>query len=268
MRKISLTDGRFTVEILPDCGGAIAALRWRAPTGRTFDLLRPAMPDDIARRDFAHMACLPLTPSRPAGNVELDDPPPALAEWTVQDASNIRATLTLQEDAASGKFPNAGRPASYQLLQRFELIPGGLAIVYTITNLGVTPMPARAALRLRIDGRTENILRGPLLQVVAEGAAPSVSELAAGLPLAGRDLRIRLRSSHEISITKPEERLLLTLNLERGLDFLDLECDARRREIFLSPLSHHDTDKAPGCLLQQGDSLSAALRIAGQALTP
>ncbi len=275
MRKISLTDGKFSVEILPDCGGAISALRWIAPTGQTFDLLRPARAEDIAGRIADRMSCVPVTSfaaSEAGGSAQID-----LAEWIVQDASNIRATLTLHKEAGHKKVgKNEALQSSYQLLQRFELGPKGLRIQLTLTNIGVKPMPARTGLRLHPDWRGENILRGALTPVDAAGQArpgshsPTATDLAAGYPLARQDIEVCLRyQGREIRYEWPEERLALVLSLVEGFDYVGLNYNAGRHEIWLTPLSRLTADGSAFFgtgLLQQGDSLSAILLLSTAAL--
>ena len=260
MRKISLTDGRLSVEILPDCGGAISALRWISPAGKTFDLLRPARAEDIAERNADQMSCIPVAPAT--------SPEDGLAEWIVQDASNIRATLTLHKDAGE----NEALQSSYQLLQRLALDAKGLRIDLTVTNIGTRPLAACTGLRLHLDWRGESILRGNLTSVDMDGKPsddalhPTTSDFAAGFRFGGgQDVDILLRHLRpEIQYEWPEERLALMLNQIQGNEYVRLEYKANQHDIWLTSLSHPGTDNADTSgtsTLQKGDSLSASLLL-------
>lgn len=259
MRKISLTDGRLSVEILPDCGGAISALRWISPAGKTFDLLRTARAEDIAERNADQMSCIPVAPATSPEN--------GLAEWIVQDASNIRATLTLHQEAGE----NEALQSSYQLLQRLALDAKGLRIDLTVTNIGTRPLAARTGLRLHPDWRGESILRGNLTPVDMDGKPsddalhPTTSDFAAGFRFGGQDVDILLRHLRpEIQYEWPEERLALMLNQIQGNEYVRLEYKANQHDIWLTSLSHPGTDNADTSgtsTLQKGDSLSASLLL-------
>jgi hypothetical protein len=276
MRKLSLTNGRLTVDILPDCGGAISVLRWMDSERRSFDLLRAASENEIASRLASALSCVPLPPLATPDNSHEAIPNPAdLAEWTVQDASNIRATLTLHQDA--GKPDNA--PASYQLLQRFELADGGLRILFTITNIGVRPMPARAGLRLRPDLRGGCVLKGAVSHIEAmqrppmpEAPSLTAAGLAAGYRLAGQEMHVMLNHvRRDLRFEWPQDNLALVVTPLQGLDFIGIDYNPVAQEIWLTPLSHIAADPAGvtgGNPLQQGDSLSATLLLSAMQLTP
>ena len=259
MRKISLTDGRLSVEILPDCGGAISALRWISPAGKTFDLLRPAHAEDIAERNADQMSCIPIAPAA--------SPSSGLAEWIVQDASNVRATLTCHKEIGEHEPLHT----SYQLLQRLALDAKGLRIDLTVTNIGTRPLAARTGLRLHPDWRGESILRGDLTPVDMDekpsddALHPTASDFAAGFRFGGQDVDILLRYLRpKIQYEWPEERLALMLNQVQGNEYVRLEYKANQHEIWLTPLSHPGTDNpdTPGAsTLQKGDSLSASLLL-------
>ena len=283
MRKISLTNGKLTVEILPDSGGAISVFRWMDSHRRSFDLLRPARESEITNRLAGAMSCIPVTPfatpgnqtahQQAAGPVHAD-----LAEWTVQDASNVRATLTLHKEAGASDslFSNC------QLLQRFELGLDGLRIQFTITNIGVRPISARAGLRLRPDIRGACILRGTVPHIEkadpAEDKPPtraamilSPAELAAGYRLAGQELHVMLKHvRQEFRYEWPEDNLALTVTPLQGFDFIGLDYNAEEQEIWLTPLSHMAPSldgMTGGNQLMQGDSLSASLLLSAVPLS-
>ena len=258
MRKLSLDNGEYSLEILPDFAGALSALRWTAPSGQVFNLLRPASGEDLLSQNSAGLSLLPLA----AGEQPLTEP----GRWMVQDASNIRATLTWQNGQ-----DHEGGALSCQLLQRFELKPDGLRILLSLTNLGVKPLPAQIALRLRPDWRGESRLRGDLAPVAANpGRLPGMAEFREGLAL-GRDDRELCLGLHgpAIDFLWPEDHLALTLSFVSGLNFLFLEHHPQAGEIFLSPYSHMPgtPNTAPGfIILQQGDSLAANLHLSARRL--
>ena len=269
MRKISLTDGKMSVDIVPDCGGAIAALRWRAPSGQPHDLLHPATAGEISGRVANRLACLPIAAF---GNIgPQGDVPGDLTEWTVQDASNIRATLTAHKEFGVSQDPASALHWVCQLLQRFELGPTGLRLQLTVTNIGVQPMPARIGLRLQVSLKDPMILQGRFAPAALSAtpdpdpATPTAESFAAGVSPARSDVHICYRSlGGEVGIAWPRERLALSLLLTQGLDFVQLDYDADQRELWLTPLSHTgapDADSSGCQILQQGDSLEASLLL-------
>lgn len=258
MRKLSLDNGEYSLEILPDLAGALSAFRWTAPSGQVFNLLRPAAGADLLSRNAGRLSLTPLV----ASDQGLAEP----ERWTVQDASNIRATLTWQngQDHESGAL-------SCQLLQRFELTPDGLKILLSLTNLGVQPMPAQIALRLRPDWRGQSRFRGEVTAISATtGRMPGMAEFSAGLALGREDLELCLGlPGSSVEFLWPEDRMALTLSFVSGFKFLVLEDAPQRREIHLSPYSHMPgtQNAAPGFInLKQGDSLAANLQLSAHKL--
>ena len=205
------------------------------------------------------MSCIPVAPATSPEN--------GLAEWIVQDASNIRATLTLHKEAGE----NEALQSSYQLLQRLALDAKGLRIDLTVTNIGTRPLAARTGLRLHPDWRGESILRGNLTPVDMDGKPsddalhPTTSDFAAGFRFGGQDVDILLRHLRpEIQYEWPEERLALMLNQIQGNEYVRLEYKANQHDIWLTSLSHPGTDNADTSgtsTLQKGDSLSASLLL-------
>lgn len=259
MRKLSLTDGKLSVEILPDCGGALSALRWTARDGRMVNLLRPASVQDITARNAGLLSCLPIGPiAHPQGPDAHQQP--GLEEWTVQDASHVRATLTRRQEIGNGESPHS----SYQLLQRLELGPQGLRLQLTVTNIGVQSMSAQIGFRLRPDWRGENILR------LTPARGDTVGEPVAAYPLSQRDVHACLQHQGcEFRYEWPEERLALIFSPVRGVEHIGLDYWAGQREIWLTPLSHrpeNGRDVANTCTLQKGDSLSTILLLSAAPL--
>lgn len=267
MRKISLSDGRLSVDILPDCGGALCTLRWRAPAGQIYDILRPANARTICDRVADRLSCLPITPFGDSGGRR--DMQSDLAEWTVQDASNVRATLTVHKELAALDAHSSAPHWSCQILQRFALAPDGLRVQLTVTNVGVQPMPARIGLRLRLMTYGQMIIRGQFEPVAPAGTLdrgatpPSAEMFAAGFCPAQQDIHLYQRClGNDIRIEWPHEKLRVTLSLVQGLEYVRLDYDAAQRELWLSPISHANSPAAdtPSIqILQQGDSLEASM---------
>lgn len=142
MHKISLRNDNYAVEILPALGGAIASFRAISSSGEELDLLAPAADaPDIARKRFAAQPRLPF-----ATEAAIGDSPEnfATTPWTVQDASDVRATLTCYFSSTTAQ------PWEFQLLQRIIIEAEGLQIYLTLTNIGKQPIPAQLGVALRL----------------------------------------------------------------------------------------------------------------------
>ena len=210
MRKISLDNGILTVDICPDCGGGVSALRLRDKT-ECPDLLRPATEDALASGAISDMSCLPVTPfagrlpdnmtallnhqidltaSLPTGGLPLP-------QWTVQDASHIRATLTCYHSPGEDAWPWA-----YQTLQRFQLTEDSVSIYLAMTNVGKEPMLGGIGFSLNLERRNGLILNH---------SGTAAAGIPAGRPLGERDHYANL-DGHEtrLHLLWPEEQLALT----------------------------------------------------------
>ncbi|HAK63611.1 MAG TPA: hypothetical protein DCO82_10275, partial [Alphaproteobacteria bacterium] len=75
MRKLSLDNGEYALEILPDFAGALSALRWTEHSGRVFNLLQPADEADLQSRNAGGLSLAPLA----ASGQKLEEP----ELWTV-----------------------------------------------------------------------------------------------------------------------------------------------------------------------------------------
>lgn len=242
MRKLSLDDGRLSLDIVPDCGGGLSALRWLAPAGQPIDLLCPASVQEIAARNPARMSCVPMA------FLNARQTPEPAAPWTVQDASNVRATLTLHHETAQ---------QVYQILQRFELYPNGLHLQLTLTNIGARPLPVGIGLRLRPALQEDAHLRGALIPLDRQ-CAISAAQFAQGYPLTHHSGRLFLHhAAHEIYFAWPQHGFALSLLPDTELGFLEVDTRHAQQEIPVTLLS--DRDAATPSVLKQGDSLSALL---------
>jgi len=268
MRKLSLENRSISVDILPDCGGAIAALRHKAG-GKVIDLLRAASAADIEARNLGHMACIPLAPFaawtadkylRFGGEaVELG----AVAEaarhlptyWTVQDASDVRATLTWYHQPGLW-----GWPWGFQILQRLRLHGDGLELYIALTNIGAKPMPAGIGLRLNLDWRGETLLHGA-------GGAP----VALGMKDIGFNGRIL---DAGLQVQWPHEGLALDVAPGGPFAYFNLRSRARDHRAVLQPETHTGEAFGPDggareggmAILAQGDSLAGTVMLAARSL--
>ncbi len=140
MHKISLRNDNYAVEILPALGGAISSFRAVSHSGEELDLLAPAnATSDSAPRRFAAQPRLPF-----AIEAAIGDSPEnfATTPWTVQDASDVRATLTCYFSSTTAQ------PWEFQLLQRLIIEAEGLQIYLTLTNIGKQAIPAQLGMAL------------------------------------------------------------------------------------------------------------------------
>lgn len=159
MHKISLRNDNYAVEILPALGGAISSFRACAASGEEFDLLAPAdlaAPNNVtggANGQFAAQPRLPFVTEAAASRV--NGGKIANSHWTVQDASDVRATLTCYFSSTTTE-----QPWEFQLLQRIVIQPEGLQIYLALTNIGKQPMPAQLGMALRLPPQAEIRLDG------------------------------------------------------------------------------------------------------------
>lgn len=272
MRKLSLENRIMTVDMLPDCGGAIAALRLKTGAGAPVNLLRPATPADIEGRNLGHMACIPLAPFAsysfggfPDGYLRFGGEAVKLAEvayaarlqptyWTVQDASDVRATLTWYHEPGLW-----GWPWGFQILQRLRLHDDGLEIYIALTNIGPRPMPAGMGLRLNLDWRPETLFRAAL----AGHGVPQATPFALGMS----DIGFNARTVEDsMTVEWGAGQLALCISLGGPLQYLNLRTRRRDHRIVLQPATHFeafgpdDRVREGGmAILQQGDSLAGTV---------
>lgn len=280
MRKLSLENRIMTVDMLPDCGGAIAALRLKTGAGAPVNLLRPATQADIEGRNLGHMSCIPLAPFAsysfggfPDGYLRFGGVVVKLAEvanaaraqptfWTVQDASDVRATLTWYHEPGLW-----GWPFGFQILQRLRLNEDGLELYMALTNIGPRPMPAGMGLRLNLDWRAGTQFRAAL----AGQGIPQATPFALGVSDIGFNARLE---DENMQVEWGAERLALGITLGGPLQYLNLRSRRRDHRIVLQPATHFeafgpdDRVRQGGmAILQQGDSLAGTMLLTARDLT-
>jgi aldose 1-epimerase len=155
---INLQAGELTLQLSPDCGGAITALRLAEPLG-TVDLLRPASPQAIAARNALDTACYPLVPFSnrvKAGcytfggrefhmQPNLPGHPHPLhghgwrAAWQVTEQDGHSAVLIF-------RYAGPDFPSAYTARQQFELSTHALRVTLALENTGPDPMPCGVGL--------------------------------------------------------------------------------------------------------------------------
>jgi aldose 1-epimerase len=150
---LKLAAGDFALDLCPTLGGSIAALRWRHPTGRWIELLRPTSASALARRDIGGVSCFPLTPYSNRlrnGRFEFEGRQIVLpinaggphAEhghgwqrpWQAITQTPDRAVLRLTHGADAWPF-------DYVIEQRFQLGSDGLEVELTARNDSNRAMP-------------------------------------------------------------------------------------------------------------------------------
>lgn len=155
MHKISLRNDNYAVEILPALGGAISSFRAVSNSGEELDLLAPATDvPDLPSQQFAAQPRLPFTAEAAAIGQGLENF--ATTPWTVQDASDVRATLTCYFSSTAVE-----QPWEFQLLQRLMIEPEGLQIYLALTNIGKWPLPARLGFALRLPRQASIFIGEP-----------------------------------------------------------------------------------------------------------
>jgi aldose 1-epimerase len=150
--RISLRFGESILEVVPELGGIIARYAGSL-AGRQMDWMRPAAPNDLARRDPEAASCFPLVPFSNRvrdGRFVFDGieaniaPLPGLhAEhghgwrrpWSIDSRGNDRLSIVLE-------LRDAGWPFPYDARQTFRLSKRGLSVELTLTNRSTRDMPA------------------------------------------------------------------------------------------------------------------------------
>ncbi|AZO40674.1 aldose 1-epimerase [Mesorhizobium sp. M7D.F.Ca.US.005.01.1.1] len=146
---LTLKAGVLEVELAPQIGGSVSALRWRG-----IDLMRRLSDRDREAGNVLGVAMFPMTPyaNRIAGNAfdfaskrwqVLPNNPPEKFNvhgsgwqhaWAVTEAGAASATLAL--DIAAG-----AEPYSYRATQAFAVTGEGLSVTTTLTNAGPASLP-------------------------------------------------------------------------------------------------------------------------------
>jgi aldose 1-epimerase len=200
---VKLAAQGWVLELLPELGGAIGALRH---AGR--DVLRPTPAD---ARDPLETGCFPLVPyaNRIANGrfafggqeyrlpLNFGEHPHSLhglgwhAEWTVAEANADQATLIHTHDGG------AGWPWAYRAAQRFVLAPSEMRVELSLTNVSDAPMPAGLGLHpyfpcdadTRLTFEAERVWLADETMLPAEPAAAAhFGDWPAGAPVWGETL--------------------------------------------------------------------------------
>jgi aldose 1-epimerase len=149
MRQVTLTHGKWMVELTPEIGGSISRCAYDGQ-----DVMRPATRAGDAGAEARDMSCFPLVPFSNRieyGRFEfggrsislpknMGDHPHALhgqgwrGAWYVPVERPDRATLAYDHEADAW-------PWRYQATQRFELADDSLTLYLGVTNLSDDPMP-------------------------------------------------------------------------------------------------------------------------------
>lgn len=285
MRKISLDNGVAAVDIQPECGG-ISGLRIKRDTPPT-NLLWPTAETDIASGNIEQMSYVPITPftGTPAGgSFTFEGRKTHIAaagqagglpsrRWIVQDASNVRATLTFFHEAGAD-----GWPWAYQVLQRFELIETTVRIYLAITNVGTDIMPGAIGLSFNIAPLDGALLYGGGITSAQTGAglqADTGMQANSGCQLGKRAFATRLDGTDSPPrIVWPGAHRTLELAADRAFAYMNVagsqpNCPVRvilsSRAIAAGDLTCDGDAGTDMAMLNQGDTLDGAvlLRMSG-----
>src|SRR5262245_23570870 len=154
MDPITLCSGPLCVVLAPAVGAAIARF-WCDAARQAVELLRPAPPAALGRRDPWAMSCFPLVPwsnrirdgrfafGTHAVSLQANRPPERHAihghgfqvAWTPVNVGPTRATLEHRHAAEAW-------PGAYRAVQHAALTPTALELELRLTNESDTTMPA------------------------------------------------------------------------------------------------------------------------------
>jgi aldose 1-epimerase len=151
MRQITLTHGKWTVEVTPGTGGAISRCVYDGQ-----DMLRPTPAANAASDDARDMACFPLVPFSNRiengrfsfGGRDVHLPPNMGDHPHALHGQGWRGAWEVIEDGAEGRivigYEHAADSWPWPYRARQTFAPGGdsLDVVLAVTNLSDAPMPA------------------------------------------------------------------------------------------------------------------------------
>ena len=284
---IALFFGDYELDIAPQLGGAVAALRWRGQ-----DVLRPTLPNAAHAGDTASFPLAPYANRIALGQFSFegrqvrlarnfaDDKHPLhgsgwLAPWQCEDASESRAVLTRQ-------FERSDWPWRFSCRQEIGVDADGALFVVSVRNDDETPMPLSfgyhpffvrapgAVLRARVHGvwRTD----AELLPTHFD-TATDLPGLAQGTPLDTAPLVDQCHAGWdgEATVSLPGMSVRMTASAEFG--YLHLYIPEGQSFFCAEPVSaipnamNQPDPAAVGLrVLAPGESASGWMRIAAQAL--
>lgn len=150
---VSLRDGRASVAVAPEIGGAIAAYRWRVGDS-VVDWMRPASENALRTRDVERLSCFPLFPYSNRvrggrfrfGGRDIALPAPSGADPHAEHGHGWRRAWEWEQLAPNRMAfryrhaPDAW-PWAYEAGQLIELTERTLKVTLSIGNLGTAAMP-------------------------------------------------------------------------------------------------------------------------------
>lgn len=152
MSAIEIACGRYAALIHPACGGMVGALSWRAPDGRTHQILRPESdraPSTAQPNHFGTWAMLPFA-NRAFGSVVDDGArrfavPPNDPAGTIHGFGWQSGWEVLKQEAGRTVLEHVRNdgpdPYRYRAAQEIRLDHDGMTIGMTVTNLAQTALP-------------------------------------------------------------------------------------------------------------------------------
>jgi aldose 1-epimerase len=292
---LKLAGERLELQLCPELGGSIAALRWRHPDADWLDLLRPATTATLADRDIEGAACFPLTPYSNRlrnGRFEFQGAaitlPVSAASPHAEHGHGWRRAWQCVEQAREHAVlrlvhaPDAW-PFAYTIEQRFRLHADGIDVEIATRNDGRSPMPYGFGLHPYFP-------RTPAcrLSAVVDGfwatdaevmptrhiPPPTDADPTSGLMIAAADLDNCFTGwRHRAVIDWPERHTRLTMTATGPLDFLVVYTPPREDYFCAEPVSNctdafnlaASRDDTGMLVLEPGQSIDARVEFRAEA---
>lgn len=289
---ISISCGDYSLDALPQLGGAVSALRFRG-----IDLLRPSAARVSEPLETAAFALLPFVNRIAHGafrfggrDVRLEPNAPAQAHplhghgwrnpWQVQSVQSALLALTFEHPAGPWPWPYSAR-------QVLSLDEHGLEVQLSLENRGARPMPAglgwhpylRRSPRLRLRTQVSGMWLTDAQYLPTrhvDGAYFGDWSRAGRLPEGIAIDHCYSGWSGRAEIEWPEQMLCLTLTASGPLRWLHLYAPPRQEFFCLEPVSHMPdalNRAEPATVtglrtLAPGERLAAAVRLGAVPLQP
>ncbi len=281
---ISISRGDYSLDALPELGGALGALRFRG-----VDILRPTSPQATDPLESAAFPLIPFANRIAHGRFELDGATVRLKEnapgqphplhgqgwrqpWRVQARQSDRIALSFEHRAGEWPWDYAAR-------QEFSLDEQGLEVALSVENRGERPMPIglgwhpyfRRSPRLRLRAHVEDVWLTDaqcLPTGRAEGAHFGDWGRGGRLPNALID-HCYSGWTGTAEIEWPEEMLCLRLSASQPLRWLHLYAPPAESFFCIEPVSHmpdavnrpESPDVTGRRTLAPGETLAARVRL-------
>jgi aldose 1-epimerase len=279
---IHLESDTQQLQLAPELGGSVTAWNWKAG-GDRIPLFRPW---DSASGDRYTLACFPLVPwsnRLTGGGFEFDGKFYAihanrteehypihgsgwLQPWQVAERDDVRIRLSLE----SRHFD--GNPYHYRSTQTFLLLPDGLQIDLTVTNLGTVTLPFGLGLhpyfvsseQTRLMFKSEGVWLPGEDRIPAEHASsyPETWNYNSAAPLGGPTIEACYTGwNGKALIDYPDRSLSVTMVMPDCNGYVLLERPAHQDYFSIQPVTHpvdafHMPNQPGLAYLTHGDSFA------------